>query len=78
MESLIAKYEAVNEQHHLSLSRIEELSKEIELHEQAIKQLEEKNKILKPQNMPKNQCFKHCLGFIYYQAIPRIKLACSK
>jgi|TARA_B100000497_G_C7359326_1_gene233204 predicted nucleic acid-binding Zn-ribbon protein len=47
MESLIAKYEAVNEQHHLSLSRIEELSKEIELHEQAIKQLEEKNKILK-------------------------------
>ena len=47
MESLIAKYEAVNEQQHLSLSRIEELSKEIELHEQAIKQLEEKNKILK-------------------------------
>jgi predicted nucleic acid-binding Zn-ribbon protein len=47
MESLITKYEAVNEQHQLSLSRIEELSKEIELHEQAIKQLEEKNKILK-------------------------------
>ena len=47
MESLIAKYEAVNEQHHLSLSIIEELSKKIELHEQAIKQLEEKNKILK-------------------------------
>lgn len=47
MESLIAKYEAVNEQHQLSLNRIEELSKEIELHEQAIKQLEEKNKILK-------------------------------
>ena len=47
MESLIAKYEAVNEQHQLSLNRIEELSKEIELNEQAIKQLEEKNKILK-------------------------------
>jgi chromosome segregation ATPase len=47
MESLIAKYEAVNEQHQLSLSKIEELSKEIDLHEQAIKQLEEKNKILK-------------------------------
>ena len=47
MESLIAKYEAVNKQHQLSLSRIEELSKQIELHEQAIKQLEEKNKILK-------------------------------
>lgn len=47
MESLIAKYEAVNEQYQLSLNRIEELSKQIELHEQAIKQLEEKNKILK-------------------------------
>ncbi len=47
MESLIAKYEAVNEQYQLSLNQIEELSKQIELHEQAIKQLEEKNKILK-------------------------------
>jgi len=47
MESLIAKYEAVNEQYQLSLNRIEELSKQIERHEQAIKQLEEKNKILK-------------------------------
>ncbi|MBL6658292.1 MAG: hypothetical protein ISR00_03610 [Flavobacteriales bacterium] len=47
MESLIAKYEFVNEQHKLSLDRIDELSKAIELHEQAIKQLEEKNKILK-------------------------------
>lgn len=47
MESLIAKYEAMNEQHQLSLNRIEELSKELELQEQAIKQLEDKNKILK-------------------------------
>ena len=47
MESLIAKYEAVNEQHKLSLDRIEELSKELKIQEQVIKQLEDKNKILK-------------------------------
>jgi len=47
MESLIAKYEAVNEQHKQSLIRIEDLLKELELREQAIKQLEDKNKILK-------------------------------
>lgn len=47
MESLIAKYEAVNAQHKQSLIRIEDLLKELELREQAIKQLEDKNKILK-------------------------------
>ena len=47
MESLIAKYEAVNEQHQLTLNHIEELSKELELRNEAIKQLEDKNKILK-------------------------------
>jgi hypothetical protein len=47
MESLIAKYEAVNAQHKQSLIRIEDLLKELKLREQAIKQLEDKNKILK-------------------------------
>lgn len=47
MESLIAKYESVNAQHKQSLIRIEDLLKELELREQAIKQLEDKNKILK-------------------------------
>jgi len=47
MESLVAKYERAKEQQNQSLLKIDELTKQLELHQNTIQQLEEKNKILK-------------------------------